>query len=139
VKSISSIRNLGRDYCQTEGSSHYKEGGIEPIDLIISKGLIEDFCLANIIKYATRFKKTRNLEDLKKVSDYSHILCGVELSKVIEVRDSNSSFECFCDSHATQEVDDYRSCSNCKYDDSEHFCGSCDTLSGWESATQKGD
>ena len=82
MKPIYEVRKLGRDYCQTEGSKHYKNANsIEPIDLIISKGLIEDFCLANIIKYASRFKKTRNLEDLKKVSDYAHILCGVELDK----------------------------------------------------------
>lgn len=75
------VRKAGRDYCQTEGSKHYKEGQIEPIDLIMAKGLAEDFCLANIIKYAIRFKVTRNLEDLKKVSDYSHILCGYEIER----------------------------------------------------------
>lgn len=75
-------RHLGRDYCNdTEGSDHYKEGGVEPIDLMISKNIIEDFCIGNMVKYATRFKITRNLVDLKKVSDYSHILCGVELEK----------------------------------------------------------
>ena len=75
-------RHAGRTYCcDTEGSDHYKEGGVEPIDLLIAKGLIEDFCIGNMIKYATRFKTTRNLVDLKKVSDYSHILCGVELAK----------------------------------------------------------
>lgn len=75
-------RHTGRDYCcKTEGSDHYKEGGIEPLDLMIAKGLAEDFCIGNMSKYAFRFKKTRNLEDLKKVSDYAHILCGVELGK----------------------------------------------------------
>lgn len=75
-------RHKGRDYCcDTEGSEHYKEGGIEPLDLLISKGMIEDFCIGNMLKYATRFKKTRNLVDLRKVSDYAHILCGVELDK----------------------------------------------------------
>jgi hypothetical protein len=38
-----------------------------------------------MIKYATRFKQTRNLDDLKKVSDYAHLLCGLELSKVEDV------------------------------------------------------
>ena len=79
-------RHAGRTYCcDTEGSDHYKEGGVEPIDLLIAKGLIEDFCIGNMIKYATRFKTTRNLVDLKKVSDYSHILCGVELAKPVAV------------------------------------------------------
>ena len=76
-------RHAGREYCcKTEGSDHYKEGGVEPLDLMIAKGLAEDFCIGNMSKYAFRFKKTRNLEDLKKVSDYAHILCGVELGKV---------------------------------------------------------
>ena len=72
-------RQKGREYCQTEGSSHYQEGGIEPLDLLISKGMAEDFCLGNIIKYAARFKHTRNYNDLKKVADYAHILCGLGL------------------------------------------------------------
>lgn len=80
--SIYEIRKAGREYCQTEGSAHYKaESKTEPIDLIIAKGFIEDFCLANIIKYAARFKQTQNLSDLKKISDYSHILCGVKLDE----------------------------------------------------------
>lgn len=75
-------RHAGREYCcSTEGSDHYKEGGLEPLDLMIAKGLAEDFCIGNISKYAFRFKKTRNPDDLKKVSDYAHILCGIELNK----------------------------------------------------------
>jgi len=82
MKSIYKIREAGREYCQTEGSQHYKSSNvIEPMDLIIAKGLAEDFCLANIIKYASRFKKTQNLEDLRKISDYSHILCGTKLTE----------------------------------------------------------
>lgn len=80
MKTIYKIREAGREYCTTEGSNHYKSSNvIEPMDLIIAKGLAEDFCLANIIKYASRFKKTQNLEDLRKISDYSHILCGTKL------------------------------------------------------------
>lgn len=83
MKTIYEIRKAGREYCQTEGSEHYKavDKLVEPIDLIIAKGLAEDFCLANIIKYASRFKQTQNLQDLRKVSDYAHILCGVKLQK----------------------------------------------------------
>jgi hypothetical protein len=73
-------RHAGREYCcNTEGSDHYKYGGVEPLDLMISKGVVEDFCIGNIIKYACRFKVGHNLEDLKKVSDYAHILCGTYL------------------------------------------------------------
>lgn len=78
--SVYNARKLGQTYCQTEGSEHYKYGNIEPMDLIISKGFYEDFCLSNIIKYATRFKVTQNINDLKKVVDYAHILCGVKLN-----------------------------------------------------------
>lgn len=74
-------RKLGRDYCQTEGNEHYKEGGIEPIDLMVAKGIFEDYALGNIVKYATRFKKTQNLDDLRKAQDYAHILCGVKLNE----------------------------------------------------------
>ena len=81
MKTIYEIRALGRDYCQTEGSEHYKEGGVEPLDLMLAKGVIEDFCIGNMIKYATRFKVTRNLDDLKKVSDYAQILAGVEINE----------------------------------------------------------
>lgn len=77
---IQDIRAIGSNYCQTDGSEHYREtSDLEPIDLIIAKGMGEDFCLANIIKYATRFKKTRNLNDLKKVADYAHIAVGMEI------------------------------------------------------------
>ncbi len=80
--SIYEIRQAGREFCQTEGSEHYKSvDKLEPIDLIIAKGLAEDFCLANIIKYAARFKQTQNLNDLKKASDYSQILVGVKLNE----------------------------------------------------------
>ena len=79
---IYDIRKAGREFCQTEGSEHYKAvDKLEPIDLIIAKGFIEDFCLANIIKYASRFKQTQKLEDLRKISDYANILCGVKLSE----------------------------------------------------------
>ena len=94
-------RHAGRTYCcDTEGSEHYKEGGVEPIDLLIAKGLIEDFCIGNMIKYATRFKTTRNLVDLKKVSDYAQILCGVEMDK----RESKMNTNCVSDSRQPKEV-----------------------------------
>jgi hypothetical protein len=80
-------RRIGVKYCETEGSDHYKEGSLEPIDLMISKGIFEDFAVGNMIKYATRFKKTRNPDDLKKVADYAHMLCGVELVKQQHVQE----------------------------------------------------
>lgn len=80
--SIYEIREIGKEFCQTDGSDHYKAvDKLEPIDLIIAKGFAEDFCLANIIKYAARFKQTQNLKDLRKISDYSNILCGVKIEE----------------------------------------------------------
>jgi len=84
--SIDDVRKLGREYCQTEGSAHYvkirETKGIDAIEIAMANGIFEDFAITNMVKYALRFKHTRNLEDLKKVSDYSHILAGVELEKV---------------------------------------------------------
>ena len=75
-------RHKGRALCNTtEGEDHYKEGGVEPMDLFIAKGTAEDFCVSNMAKYAMRFKITRSLKDLRKVSDYAQILCGIELDK----------------------------------------------------------
>jgi len=73
-------REIGTAYCTTRGSAHYKaQNSLEPLDLIIAKGHGESFCLANIIKYGTRFAETRNLDDLKKAADYAHIACGLEI------------------------------------------------------------
>ncbi len=78
-------RENGRKCClDTQGSDHYKAGNLEPMDLVISKDMSEDFCLGNIIKYATRFKQSQNLNDLKKISDYAHILCGVKLNEEMQ-------------------------------------------------------
>lgn len=74
------MRRVGRDYCNTEGSNHYKGGEIEPLDFIFSIGYGEAFCIGSIIQYASRYKRTRNPDDMKKVSDYAHILCGADLS-----------------------------------------------------------
>lgn len=81
VLSVYYYRELGRQYTVTEGSDHYKREGIEPIEFSIANGRIEDFAVTNITKYAERFTKTRNPEDLKKVVDYANILCGIELDK----------------------------------------------------------
>ena len=79
-KTVYYFRHLGQQFCKTEGSEHYKaEHEIEPIEVTIQHGLAEGFCLGNIVKYALRFKVTKNLNDLKKVADYAHILCGVKI------------------------------------------------------------
>lgn len=80
-RSVYYYREKGREHCKTEGSDHYKRDGIEPIEYAIANNRFEDFAITNIIKYAERFRDTRNTNDLKKVADYAHILCGVELKK----------------------------------------------------------
>ena len=74
-------RRRGEEYCQTNGSDHYILPGVEPMDLIISLGYAEGFCLASIIKYAARYGESGNPEDLKKIADYAHILCGVQMAE----------------------------------------------------------
>ena len=73
-------RATGRKFCETEGEAHYQNTSVEPLDLITSMGYSEGFCLGSIIKYASRFKRTRDLEDLKKIADFAHIICGVEIN-----------------------------------------------------------
>ena len=58
---------------QKQGSEHYKEGAIQPLEYIIANKL--DFCEGNVVKYITRWrKKGTPLEDLKKVKHYVEIL-----------------------------------------------------------------
>ena len=102
---IYEIRKAGREFCQTEGSEHYKAvDKLEPMDLIIAKGLAENFCLANIIKYASRFKQTQNLDDLKKASDYAQILCGVKLSESHGIDAPNQGRVKCADGYCTSET-----------------------------------
>lgn len=68
-------RARGKKICETQGSSHYK-GKVEPMELIMAIDYVEGFCIGNIIKYAARFKRTRNLKDLAKIADNAHILAG---------------------------------------------------------------
>ncbi len=77
-------RERGREYCQTDGSEHYQGSGVEPMDLIISRGYAEGFCVGGAIKYAGRYACTRNIDDLKKAVDLLQIFCGVQLIKEAE-------------------------------------------------------
>ena len=82
LPSIYEVRQLGREFCNdTEGSEHYKgdDKNIEPAEYAIQNDFAEDWIITNIVKYITRFKKTRDINDLKKISDYTNILCGMEL------------------------------------------------------------
>lgn len=76
ILNVYKARQRGKEYCETDGSDHYKYQGLEPMDLIMSCGYAEGFCMGSIIKYAARFKKNKNPNDLKKIADYAHIMCG---------------------------------------------------------------
>lgn len=59
--------------------AHYASGGIETIQVIQSKmtaEMFEGFCVGNVIKYVTRYRKKNGVEDLKKARWY--------LDKIIE-------------------------------------------------------
>lgn len=77
-------RRVGNMLSNTEGSSHYIQD-IQSIELIESNGDLQPFALSSIIKYATRYKKTKNSKDLIKIIDYAKILLGyVEIARVKE-------------------------------------------------------
>lgn len=82
-------RKAGQDYCADfQGSDHYKSAGVEPMDLLIASGMALDFSLGNVIKYARRYKNTKNIKDLVKMVDYAHIGLGLE---VIAKEEQNES------------------------------------------------
>ena len=61
------------------GSDHYKTGEIEPIDLFKAGGILHDFSVGNIIKYAYRNRKRLvgdkiSRKDMIKIKHYSEIL-----------------------------------------------------------------
>lgn len=67
-------------------NSHYKVGGIQPIEYMkckMSKEQFEGFCLGNVIKYVSRsdFKGSK-ISDLKKARDYLNWLIeSVEINE----------------------------------------------------------
>lgn len=57
------------------GSSHYKTGDVQPIDLYCSLGIFTQFAIASIIKYASRMVyKGINESDLNKIIHYCELL-----------------------------------------------------------------
>jgi hypothetical protein len=75
------MTNLGKENkwneLKKDGSQHYKNGGIEPIDLYRSSGMLKIFVLCNIIKYAYRGAERDGellIKDLKKIIHYSQYL-----------------------------------------------------------------
>ena len=54
-----------------EINPHYKQGNIQPIDLIKDMGDLKPFCLGNAIKYIVRSRhKGSEKRDIEKAIDY---------------------------------------------------------------------
>jgi hypothetical protein len=70
--------NPSWDELKSQGSAHYKTGGVEPIDLFLAGGMFRDKALADIIKYAFRNRqetgKPLSVSDLNKIIDYTQKL-----------------------------------------------------------------
>lgn len=54
------------------GGSHYRAGGIQPVQYIEANGL--GFLEGNVIKYVTRHHKKGGAEDLRKARHYIDLL-----------------------------------------------------------------
>jgi hypothetical protein len=66
------------------GSEHYKKNPdiIEPIDLYKAGGILRDFAVGSIIKYAYRNRQETNQpinpKDMKKISHYAEMLLALQ-------------------------------------------------------------
>jgi len=67
------------------GSDHYKSLSVEPIDLYKAGGILHDFAIGNIIKYAFRNRSSLTLQleivsisDMKKIIHYAEMLISLE-------------------------------------------------------------
>ena len=58
------------------GGGHYKDMAIQPIEFIMKNSL--NYCQANIIKYACRYKDKNGKEDLLKIKHYVDLLIEME-------------------------------------------------------------
>lgn len=75
---------------KSQGSEHYKTGGVEPVDLYRAGGMFTHFALCSIIKYAFR---SRGLEsedivlfnkNMDKIIDYAQKLKASVVKDVTE-------------------------------------------------------
>jgi len=72
---VEALRNIAWEEIKKSGSSHYKSGDIEPIDLDKSLGILKPFCIASIIKYASRnVNQNVNSKDMDKIQHYAEML-----------------------------------------------------------------
>lgn len=62
------------DALKKDGSSHYKSGLVEPIDLYRAGGILQPFAIGNIIKYAYRQREAISFSDCDKIIHYAQML-----------------------------------------------------------------
>lgn len=61
------------------GGSHYRNKGIQPIELIVALNL--NFIEGNIVKYITRYKEKNGVQDLMKCIHYSQLAIELKCIK----------------------------------------------------------
>lgn len=80
--SLRKKNNLEWDELKQSGSAHYHtDGGIQPIDLYKSMGILRSFAIASIIKYAARNAGNGlpednpiSKKDMQKIKHYADLL-----------------------------------------------------------------
>lgn len=75
------------DEIKKSGSEHYKTETLEPIDLIQAGGMLQDFAISNIIKYAFRNRRevsSINLGDVYKIKHYCDMLIELKKEQIIK-------------------------------------------------------
>ena len=71
------------------GGSHYRNKGIQPIELIVALNL--NFIEGNIIKYITRYKEKNGVQDIMKCIHYSQL--AIELKCIRHNIDIHNNYE----------------------------------------------
>jgi hypothetical protein len=81
------LKEIEWNVLKQRGSDHYKtDGGVQPIDLYRSMGILRGFAIASIIKYAARNAGNGrpednpvSVKDMTKIKHYADLLiaaCG---------------------------------------------------------------
>jgi|TARA_B100000953_G_scaffold118052_1_gene97279 hypothetical protein len=82
------------DYVEKTYSGHYTSAnGVQSMDLISSSGRGLDFCLGNVLKYASRYGKKNgaNREDLMKIIHYTLLAMNEhDIKETNETRPTNT-------------------------------------------------
>jgi len=73
------------DALKSQGSQHYKTGGVEPVDLYLAGGMFKPFALCSIIKYAFRSREVDGevfVQNMRKIIDYAEkLIAAYEVPK----------------------------------------------------------